>query len=126
MLLAYSGDYQRSAQLLKPGMSQNANMDLLIFNILLQATALKNHSKNFLHLRDILQDYSMKNIRDFASLHRTTERLNAMHVVKFTMAEVSCTMNRIMTVAQNSYFYREYLWAVFQMLPLGVAIIFKE
>ena len=49
-----------------------------------------------------------------------------MHVVKFTMAEVSCTMQRIMSYGQNSLYYREYLWACFSMLPLGVAIIFKE
>ena len=94
--------------------------------MLIQSLALKNHSINFLSLIDQLQDYSMKNIKDFKQLHQTTERLNAIQVVKFTMAEVSCTMQRIMAAGQHSLLYRDYLYAAFCMLPHGVSILFKE
>ena len=107
-------------------MNRGANIDLLLFNILLQSQALKVHSHNFLQLIEILTNYSMKNIKDFKKLHQTTERLNAIQVVKFTMADVSCTMRRLMNVGQNSLFYREYLWASFAMLPHGISILFKE
>ena len=49
-----------------------------------------------------------------------------MHVIKYTMAEVSSTMNIIMAISANSLLYKEYLWACFSMLPLGVAVLFKE
>ena len=49
-----------------------------------------------------------------------------MHVIKYTMAEVSCTMNHIMALYANSFLYKEYLWACFSMLPIGVVILFKE
>ena len=125
-MLAYTGDFQKAGQLLKPSIYRGANIDLLLFNLLLQSLALKKHSNNFLLLIDLLQDYSMKNIKDFKQLHQTTERLNAIQVVKYTMAEVSCTMQRIMSAGSNSIFYREYLWACFTMLPHGVSILFKE
>ena len=68
----------------------------------------------------------MKNIKEGKSLHQTTERLNAMHSIKFNMAEVSCVMERIVTLTKDSLHYREYLWTCFSMLPLGVAVLFKE
>lgn len=54
MMLAYTGDFQRAALLLKPSYTQQACMDLLIFNLLIQSLALKNHSINFLSLIDQL------------------------------------------------------------------------
>ena len=53
-MLAYTGDFQRAALLLKPSYNQQASMDLLIFNLLIQSLALKNHSINFLSLIDQL------------------------------------------------------------------------
>ena len=49
-----------------------------------------------------------------------------MHVIKYTMAEVTATMHLIMSLYTNSILYKEYLWACFTMLPIGVAILFKE
>lgn len=49
-----------------------------------------------------------------------------MHVIKYTMAEVSATMNLIMSLCANSLQYNEYLWSCFSMLPIGVASMFKE
>ena len=126
MLQAYSGDYQRASNLLKPTQNNSTNIDLFIFNVLIQSLALKTHSKNFLYLRDLLQNYNTKNVNDIKSIHQATERLNSMHVIKFTMAEVSSTMNLIMVATANSMQYKEYLWACFSMLPLGVAILYKE
>ena len=54
MMLAYSGDYQRAAEIMKPSISRPASIDLLIFNLLLQSSVLKTHSKNFLYLKSML------------------------------------------------------------------------
>ena len=68
----------------------------------------------------------MKNVKDFTSLHQTTERLNAMHAIKFSLAELSSSMQRLTTLASNSFNYREYLWAAFALMPLSCQVIFKE
>jgi len=65
-------------------------------------------------------------MRDKQELFKTTERLNAMHVIKYTMAEVSSTMSLVMSLYANSLQYKDYLWSCFSMLPIGVAIMFKE
>ena len=111
---------------MKPSMTRPANIDLLLFNLLLQSEALKTNALNFSYLRDKLQDYSMKNVRDFKSLHQTTERLNCMHAIKFTVAEINCTMSRIVGIADNSGALKEYLWASCALVAPGIEIIFKE
>lgn len=126
MLFAYCGDMHRAAKILKPSMTRPANIDLLLFNLVLQSEILKSNSQNFSFLRDKLQDYSMKNVRDFKSLHQTTERLNCMHVIKFTVAEINCTMSRIIGLAENSAMLKEYLWASCALVAPGIEIIFKE
>lgn len=54
MLYCYCGDTYRASQMLKPSLDRPADIDLLIFDLLLQATALKVNAQNFLYLRDAL------------------------------------------------------------------------
>lgn len=54
MLYCYCGDTYRASQMLKPSLDSPADIDLLIFDLLLQATALKVNAQNFLYLRDAL------------------------------------------------------------------------
>ena len=68
----------------------------------------------------------MKNVKDFISLHQTTERLNAMHCIKYNVAEINCTMDRILTVAANSSQLKDYLWACFNTVPLSIQVVLKE
>ena len=111
---------------MKPSIERPASIDLLIFNLLMQSSVLKTHSKNFLYLKSMLQDYSMNSVRTLKSLHQTTERLNGMHAIKFAMAEVSSTVQRIIMAAVNSKNFRDYLWSSFSLLPLGVSVLLKE
>ena len=68
----------------------------------------------------------MKNVKDFKSLHQTTERLNSMHTVKFTVSEIQTTMYRITCLAENSAVFKEYLWASCLLVAPAIEIIFKE
>ena len=49
-----------------------------------------------------------------------------MHVIKYSIAEINCIMQRFMSVASNSIHYRDYLWGCFLMMPLSIAIVYKE
>ena len=127
LLFTYSGDFQRSALILRPSLSRAANIELLIFNVLIQSSALKTHSKSFLLLSDQLQGMnSFEEAKNLEELQLYTERSNCLQVVKYTMAEINCTMRLIMSNCVNSFYFKEYLWATFSMLPFGVAILFKE
>ena len=68
----------------------------------------------------------MKNVKDFKSLHQTTERLNSMHTIKFTVSEIQTTMHRIRCMAENSIVYKEYFWASCLLVAPSIEIIFKE
>ena len=42
------------------------------------------------------------------------------------MAEVSSTVQRVITATANSKHFRDYLWASLSLLPLGVSVLLKE
>ena len=68
----------------------------------------------------------MKNVKDFKSLHQTTERLNAMHTLKLSLADINSTMTRIINLAENSAMLKKYFWAACVLVGPGVEIVFKE
>ena len=126
MLFFYLGDIQRGCNLLKPSRQLPPKIDLLLFNILLLSSAFKTQIKLYEALKEPLKDFNIKTVSSLPILQQTTERLNCVHTIKYAMAEMHSTIQRIKECTNGSSTQKQILWATFSNLSFGVALPIKE